>query len=163
VGIGGAARANGLRALGCQLWRLPLEGTHRRRDSDPSLPSLNLWRWEAFGAGTGSPCCYQPCPRGCVIPPRAAAESVPSVQHHVLMFEMLAAAVVEEVTKVAVDSAEGWPGNRRANRADRMDAYLALQRSVVRSQLRIDTMFSVHSAQYNVANVAAWITGYPLV
>lgn len=33
----------------------------------------------------------------------------------------------------------------------------------MRSQLRVETLFSVHSAQYNIAHIAAWLTGYPIV
>lgn len=79
------------------------------------------------------------------------------------MLEMVVATVVQEVTKSAVGGAGGWSDKRAVNRADRFESYLGLQRSVMRSQLRIDTLFTVHSAQFNVAHIAAWVSGYPLV
>lgn len=79
------------------------------------------------------------------------------------MLEMVVATVVQEVTKSAVGGAGGWSDKRGASRADRFECYSALERSVMRSQLRIDTLFTVHSAQYNIAHIAAWVSGYPLV
>lgn len=79
------------------------------------------------------------------------------------MLEMVVATLVQEVTKTAVGGAGGWSDKRAVTRAERLESYLALQRSVMRSQLRIDTLFTVHSAQFNVAHVAAWISGFPLV
>lgn len=79
------------------------------------------------------------------------------------MLELVAATVIQEVTKTAVGGAGGWSDKRAVTRALRMENYSALQRSVMCSQLRIDTLFTVHSAQYNVAHIAAWISGYPLV
>ena len=80
-----------------------------------------------------------------------------------LMFEMLAATVAQVVATNAADGVSGMPEKRAADRTQRLNTYVSLQHSVVRAQLRVDTMFTVHSAQFNLANVAAWVTGYPLL
>ena len=79
------------------------------------------------------------------------------------MIEMLAATLAQEVTRQAITTAERWPLSRGTGRAERLETYFALQRSVMRARLRIDTLLTVHSAQYNVAHIAAWVTGYPLI
>lgn len=79
------------------------------------------------------------------------------------MYELVAATVSQIVAEHAADGLETLPHRSSAGRAERLKAYAALQGSVLRAQLRIGSLFTVHSTQFNLLNVIPIVTGFPLV
>lgn len=79
------------------------------------------------------------------------------------MFDVLAGSVAQAIVAGSAEGVSGISLRRGVDRSERRENYVRFQQSVMKIQLRVELVFSVHSASQNPVHVAGWVAGYPLI